>query len=347
MPDAVGDSVEAVLNKLVEESAAAAIHCLAAAERAVEDGRFNMAKVLRALAHAARLRALAAARVLALDRQPAELLASSRALIEQQSSDREKVRALAAEYSANTAIRRLSGLLQASAELEDVLVRARRSLESNRDILESDVAQSLWGCHGCGAIVEGALPGVCSHCGAFAFEFEWFGPFYSATYERLGRRSPSEIREIVADSPRRLDTLLEHVSEHRLARRPSADEWCMKEIAGHLVDVTELFSWRVTTILSGATPPSFDGLPPPWRLLEGKGYPAAETRGIAEGFRAATQKALSLIDNFDAAAWGRYGFIRGRASTILDFGIWLANHNVAHLAQIAALREAPPSIAGQ
>jgi hypothetical protein len=31
--------------------------------------------------------------------------------------------------------------------------------------------------------------------------------------------------------------------------------------------------------------------------------------------------------------------MRGRMTTVLDLGIWLANHNVAHFAQIQALRQ--------
>lgn len=339
MPDPTGCIINDVLEEIVKESATAAVHCLAAAERAVEEGRFNIAKVLRAFAHSARLRALAAARLLALDRRPGKVLASSRTLLQHQALDREKVRTLATELPANAAIQRLSVVLQASAGLEDVLGRAQKSLEGNRDVLESDVAQSLWGCQVCGCIVEGALPEACSQCGALPFEFDWFGPFYSATSERLGRRTPAEIGEIVADSPRRLTSLLEGVSEERLARRPSADQWCMKEIAGHLVDVTDLFCWRVRTILDAATPPPLNEAGPPWRLLEGKGYPGVESTVIAERFRVVTGEALKVIGGLGAGGWGRYGLPRGRLTTVLDYGTWLANHNVAHLAQIAALRE--------
>ena len=35
---------------------------------------------------------------------------------------------------------------------------------------------------------------------------------------------------------------------------------------------------------------------------------------------------------------GRYGLMRDRVTTVLDLGTWLANHNIAHFAQIEALR---------
>lgn len=305
MAEHARDTAADALNRRVEWNAAAAIHCLAAAERAVEEGRFNLAKILRAFAHSARVQALAAARPLARDQPPAELLEL------------------------------------APDGLEDIVRRSLGSLEGNRDVLESDVAQSLWGCHACGAIVEGSAPPACAQCGALAFEFEWFGPFYSSTYERLGRRTPAEIQEIVADSPRHLGELVAGCDEDRLARRPSTDEWSIKEIAGHLADVTELFCSRARTVLKASTPAPFVESLPPWRILEAKDYRSVPSQRILDEFGVATGDALRLMEGLDHAAWGKYGFARARAVTILDLGTWLANHNVGHLAQITALKECP------
>jgi hypothetical protein len=77
-------------------------------------------------------------------------------------------------------VRRLQQVLAASAPLDDILARAVASLRSHRDVMESDVAQSVWGCHDCGYLVETEGPDTCPHCGALGAEFEWFGPFYSA-----------------------------------------------------------------------------------------------------------------------------------------------------------------------
>lgn len=334
MPDPAHRSVEELLADIVSDSAAVSTHCLAAAERAVIDGRFNIAKVLRACAHSTRVRALAAARLLAQGTQPAEVLTRTLALLEEQSVDRQRLKALVTEPTT-------LDVPPESAALENLVRRAIRSLERNRDVLESDVAQSLWGCQVCGSVVEGSAPRVCSLCGALGFEFEWFGPFYSGTFERLGRRSPEEIARILAESPRRLAGLLDAITEAQLATRPTADEWSMKEIAGHLIDVTELFCWRVRIIRDAGAPVSLDGSTPPWRLLEGKGYPDLASKRILERFHSATQEALEIIQSLGVDDWGRFGLIRGRVvTTSLDLGTWLANHNIAHCAQIEALREA-------
>jgi hypothetical protein len=306
------------LAEVVSTSAATAMRCLAAAEHAVLTGRFNLAKVLRACAHAARLTSLTAARTLSARTPPAAVLAE-----------------------AGEVLMRAWGPPPATPPgpaVRGVVDRALRSLEGNRDVLESDVAQSLWGCQVCGAIFEDRVPDRCGSCGALRFEFEWFGPFYSGTFERLGRQSPDAIQRIVHDSPARLAALVAGVEEENLARRPSPDEWGIKEIAGHLIDVTELFSWRVLRILVAASPPSLDGPVPPWRLLEGKGYAQGSTAAIVEGFRGATRDALEMVAGLDGDGWGRFGLIGRRVTTILDLGTWLANHNIAHLAQIEALR---------
>ena len=71
------------------------------------------------------------------------------------------------------------------SRLRAILQRSVASLGHHPDILESDVAQHLWGCYGCGTIAEGERLDACAVCGALSPEFEWFGPFYSATPEHL------------------------------------------------------------------------------------------------------------------------------------------------------------------
>jgi hypothetical protein len=113
----------------------------------------------------------------------------------------------------------------------------------------------------------------------------------------------------------------------------------MKEIAGHMLDVTEVFLERVRMILESATPPALTGSIPSWKILEGKGYPDMASQEIVARFSRATEAALTRIRSFSSKEWARAGLNRGRSCNILDPGTWLANHNVAHRKQIEALRE--------
>jgi len=131
---------------------------LAAAEKLVRRGQFNAAKVLRALAHAQRSEAMTRARHDEVDLP--ELLRRNHAALTDPAA-------------------------------RDIAARALASLAHHTDVAESDVNQHIWGCYGCGRLVEGDRPDSCPACGALAVEFEWFGPFYAANPEHLGQQSPA------------------------------------------------------------------------------------------------------------------------------------------------------------
>jgi rubrerythrin len=326
------------LQEIIAQESQAVMRCLVAAELAVEDGRFNIAKVMRAAAHTARVRAMQLQRLLTTQVSPTLAVQAEQARRHVQQATCDTALRLAHHGEDATCVRRLQQVLAASAPLDDILARAVASLRSHRDVMESDVAQSVWGCHDCGYLVETEAPDTCPYCGALGAEFEWFGPFYSATQERLGRRRAEEIVAMIRRSPAELATVFAGVDEEALGRRPSPSEWCMKETAGHMLDVTELFVQRVQTLLGSDTPRSVDTPVPPWKLLEGKGYPNMDGAVIVDRFRRATDEALALIHTLSDAEWTRQGWNRGRPCNILDLGTWLANHSLAHRKQLEALR---------
>jgi rubrerythrin len=328
----------AQLQAAVANESQAVIRCLAA-EVAVEDGRFNIAKVMRAAAHAARIRAMTMQRLLAAQTSPTAAVTEEQARLHTQ---RDTLAALLASIqpSATAEVRQsLQRVYDAAQPLIDIYDRAVDSLRQHRDVMESDVAQSLWGCHDCGYIVEQDQPDLCPQCGALGGEFEWFGPFYSVTEERLGRRRADEIAAILQESSEALVQALDGVSDEVLRSYPTPDEWCMKEIAGHMIDVTELFLERLRLILTAETPQSLSTPVPPWKMLEGKGYPDIPVQELCDRFRMRTEQALTRIRTLDSQDWLRRGLQRGKFGNLLDMGTWLANHNRAHVKQIVALRE--------
>ena len=121
----------------IDRGGRASIRNLALAEAAVLRGQFNLAKVLRALAHTQRVQAMTAARVLAQEMDPREAL---RMIVEESADD-----------SADP----VTAILQAVRErAQDVARRAHASLSEHGDVSETDVAQSLWGCYSCGYLAE-------------------------------------------------------------------------------------------------------------------------------------------------------------------------------------------------
>ena len=234
------EHLTAQLQEAVAQESQAVIRCLVAAERAVEDGRFNIAKVMRAAAHTARIRAMHLQRLLAAQASPVAPVEAEQQRRHTQHTALAEVLRRTSGSESEAAIRRLQRLQAVAEPLLDILDRSVDSLRHHRDVMESDVAQFLWGCHECGYIAEMAQPETCPHCGALGAEFERFGPFYSATDERLGRRRAEEITAILQESPKVMATAVAGLPDDLLRRRPTPNEWCMKEIAGHMVDVTEV-----------------------------------------------------------------------------------------------------------
>ena len=270
---------------------------LAAAEELVRRGQFNAAKVLRALAHAQRAEAMARARRTQVDLP--DLLRRNHAT-----------------------------LIDPAAR--DVAARALASLANHVDVAESDVDQHIWGCYGCGRLVEGERPDSCPACGALAVEFEWFGPFYAATPEHLGQQSPADVLAMLRSTPNEVARVLDGRTD--VATRPAPDEWSIAELVGHLIETDGVFRSRVTTVLADDGVPALDSRRP-WTLHEGKGYEQMSADALPAAFRDTRAETVALVEGLTDADWMRKGTVRGTANSVLDLGSWLANHDVGHLAQ--------------
>ncbi|MEX2226496.1 MAG: DinB family protein [Dehalococcoidia bacterium] len=315
------------LRAIAERNAINAIRCLAAAERAVDEGRLNTAKVLRAAALASRGRALIIERSLSVDAMSPLLIAT---LTEDLHREIEALGGISSPVAALA--------LDVAESVYGVVDTTRRSLERNRDVFEREVAQFLFGCLECGYLVEEQRPDVCPACGSIAAEFELFAPFFSSTSERIARRQPAEIVAMLSEAPGALAGNMAGVPDAILRGRLAAGEWCMKEIAGHMIDIAELFCRRLRSVLDPETPQAAERSPLPWKLLEGQGYEEMTGEELTSRFSVAVDDALSMIATLGTADWRkRVELVSGRVS-VLDMGSWLANHNRAHLEQIAAHR---------
>lgn len=318
----------------VQKGGHAYVRNLAAAEAAVVNGQFNVAKVLRASAHTQRILAMEAARLLAGDLDPAELL--QRILTELENESVPEVNTTAPDV--DSAIKaKLAQFTTVREGLKDVVRRSLASLRANKDVMESDVSQFLWGCYGCGYIAEGDRPDACPVCGALGVEFEWFGPFYASTPEHLGQLTPAEIVATLETIPDQVSVAVSKVSDDVLRRKPSEEEWCVKEIVGHILETDLLFVQRVRVILEGQDVPAIPRSAPPWKLHEGKGYEELPVDELLERLRQARSASLELVRGLKPEQWMRQGTLLGTTTSVLDLGSWLTNHDRGHVAQIRRL----------
>jgi rubrerythrin len=322
----------------------AAVASLAAAERAIEEGRFNIAKLLRAAAHSSRVRALELERLAASGAPSPDRLRAEREHQHQAAAVLGELVHEAERAGDRALAERLTRLLHATHETARVLDAGATSLVRNRDILESDVAQYLFVCTGCGRIAEAGTGEACPLCGALPPEFAGYFPFFMKSEENLGRRRPAEIVEMLRGDPDRLAEAVKGLDEAVLLQEPGPGEWCIVEIAGHMVDVATIFNdrLRVHLNLGPADPEVADKIP--WLLTRERGWREHSIDEIVSTFRHEVSRALDLLGSLDReSAWGdRVKVLNGRA-TIIELGTWFANHDQAHLQQIVALR--PPETA--
>jgi rubrerythrin/uncharacterized damage-inducible protein DinB len=312
-----------------DESAASA-RSLAAAERAVDEGRLNLAKVLRANALGARQRALMLSRL----------------------AD-EGIDALTAIELGRTASRTTSDALAgASGLVADTIIRSAKSAErvlritadalaSRRDVSESEIAQILWACEVCGIIVESGRPEICPSCGCISGEFALFAPFFSGTAEHLGRKQPAEILSQLRDDGGRLADQLRDRDDDALRWRPAEGEWCAKEIAGHMLDIVDLTLRRIKAAITNEAPPA-ERTMLPWKLLDTENYPDMAANAISDRFEQSLAELSVILEGLDTKGWrARIDMVSGKTLAI-DVGSWVANHNTAHMEQLRARLEAAP-----
>ena len=327
------DKIQELITQ-IQVGALAYVRNLSVAEDAVKKGQFNIAKVSRAAAHTQRILAMEAARLMADKTDKTNLLeVISRELKNGDSSN--IFEALSDDQSEYQ--KKLKQFYLVREKLSEISDRSLSSLESNDDVHESDVQQFIWGCYGCGYLVEGAPPDACQVCGALGVEFEWFGPFYAATPEHLGQLSPQEMIDVLESIPKAVSDAISRVDDDILSKKPSEEEWCIKEIVGHIIETDKLFVKRIETVLKSQGVPEIPRTTPPWKLHEGKGYETLSSAELIRRLEETRAASLKLVKDLKNEDWVRKGTLMGTANSILDLGSWLTNHDRGHLAQIKKL----------
>src|SRR5690606_7177146 len=152
------------------------------------------------------------------------------------------------------------------------------------------------------------------------------------TSEHLGQRTPKEILSILEDIPAQVEELIGGVDDSLLSKRPSLDEWCAKEIVGHIIEVERLFLKRVQTITESQGVPELPGDVPPWKLQEGKGYEDWKESELISQLKVNRDVTLTFLSDLKDEDWTREGSNQGSPVSLLDLGTWLANHDIGHVA---------------
>ncbi|HLK57806.1 MAG TPA: DinB family protein [Chthonomonadaceae bacterium] len=323
--------MDAPLESRIAHCGYAYLRNLIAAEAAVRRGEFTAAKVLRVAAYVQRTLAM---NLLRLEPVPdiGDLLQTN--LAEMQGLDQ----TLPAAEGTERATAAVYGQVHLNSQhLEAELLRALDSLEAHQEIRDADGAEILWVCLHCGFLMEGERPDTCRVCGAVAAEFAWFGPFYVENPERLGQLSVPEILATLENAPQEVAGITSGVPEEALLHRVSQEQWCVKEIVGHLIEIDRLFTRRVALILERDDVPEITSPGPPWKLQEGNGYAWLPIEELLQRWAQARSASLALVRDLTPEQWSRRGALREVTTSLIDLGVWLANHDLGHTAQIRRL----------
>ena len=145
-----------------------------------------------------------------------------------------------------------------------------------------------------------------------------------------------EIMVILHDTPRRIVTLTDGLSDTRLRTAPAPDAWSVSDILAHLRASHDVLGGNILRIMAE------DG--PAWKRLSPRAwmkktdYPAWEFERALAAFRAQREALLAVLDQLPATAWQRTATVAEFGSTVersaLFFGDWLASHEQVHLLQI-------------
>lgn len=324
-------SLTEALQREVAIGGQAYVRNLTAAETAVLQGQFNVAKILRAAGHTQWVLAMNAARLLQPRIDGPQLF---HAILDELDLADGGV-ALGDDGDTDAAVDAILERNQRVREqLRDILKRGLVSLAANPDVLEKDVSIFLWGCYNCGYLVEETKPAQCPLCAAPSAELANFGPYYNSTPQHLGRLLPQEMLVSLAAAPDDLAAAVEGVSAAAFTRKPTPEEWAIWELMAHLIETDRIFLELAPGLLADAEVKPLIFREAPWKAHEGKGYESWSAAQLVAEFRQVRSDVLDLIRDLTPELWSRYASRPGRITSLLDLGRWIANHDVGHIAQV-------------
>ena len=164
------------------------------------------------------------------------------------------------------------------------------------------------------------------------------GNVYIYPRNEPGTRGHLELVEPLRELPDALEAELRGVSDADATRRLAADQWCIKEIVGHLRDAAEVYHKRLY-MMSTQTDPVLEPYDQE-AFARDHGYMERSIESmLAElrRFRSQTVELLTTLVNWNWARSGQH-LEAGRMS-IRQIVEHMVEHEAAHVADIRRLRK--------
>ena len=157
-----------------------------------------------------------------------------------------------------------------------------------------------------------------------------FEAYRSELLARLGERDPLEV---LAATPREIESRTRGIEESLLARPPREGAWSAKEIIGHLGDSEWVYGYRMRMMLSHDGPPiaGYDQD----TMVEGMAHNDRPLSVLLEELARLRGLNLDLYRRTRGPAWERFGVHAERGEESVGYSIrLLAGHDLRHLDQL-------------
>ncbi|MHB8574858.1 MAG: DinB family protein [Dehalococcoidia bacterium] len=144
---------------------------------------------------------------------------------------------------------------------------------------------------------------------------------------------------IVASMPASVDRLTADLSAEQLRARPAPNEWCVLEIAGHLIDKTEAWGERLRRIAAEEKPvlPAFDQV----ERVRDRAYIEADVTALLARLRQLATELVTDLRHLPTEAWARQGIHEERGVLTLGEACRIYAISIPeHMAQLVTAREA-------
>ena len=150
----------------------------------------------------------------------------------------------------------------------------------------------------------------------------------------LGQRNPIEV---LAATPARLAGFVAALGPERVNRAPAPGKWSVREILGHLADCELAFGFRLRQMIAE----EHHVIQPFDQDKWAAAYAGYDASSALDAFSAGRRWNLLFLGSLPAAAYNRPVSHPERGEGVFrDYVELLAGHDVNHLGQIEAMREA-------
>jgi len=152
-------------------------------------------------------------------------------------------------------------------------------------------------------------------------------------------RSNAQVLELLAETPVRLQALAAGCTPAHLGTAPEPGEWSFHEVLAHLRACADVWGGSIERILAEDTP-AFQYLSPrTW--IRKTGYLDEEFAAALAAFTAQRAGLIARLEPLPPEAWQRTATVtksgKPRVETVRSYAEGMADHELAHLDQVARL----------